>query len=83
MVTVMPEHSTCASCGAPILWVRTAATNSLMPLDFLPIASGNVVIKDGLAHVMKGDLFEEMMAGERYQSHFVSCSNSQKHRKKK
>ena len=78
----MPETANCRSCQAPILWVRTEATNSLMPIDAKPDPKGNIVIKDGLAHVMRGDLFEEMLDGPRYVSHFVTCVAQEKHRRK-
>jgi len=52
-----------------------------MPLDAEPMESGNIVIKDGVAVVMSGELFEEMLDGPRYQSHFASCPDAQKHRK--
>ena len=79
----MPEQSPCRSCGAPMLWVRTTAGN-LMPLDLEPVPGGNIVLKDGLAHVLKGDLFEGMIdEGPRYVSHFVTCPEAAKHRRKK
>ena len=80
-VANMPEPANCRSCGALITWVRTT-TGALMPLDADPVAGGNIVIKDGIAHTLKGDLFEEMLDGLRYQSHFVSCPQHQKWRKK-
>ena len=49
----------CRSCGAPIFWGRTAATQSLMPLDWLASANGNMVIDDnGNAAYIKRDLFD-------------------------
>lgn len=78
----MPEASKCRSCGANILWVRTAATGSLMPLDAIPVPDGNVVIKDGVAHALNGrDLFEPMLDGPRYMPHHATCPEAAKHRK--
>ena len=54
-----------------------------MPLDMKPVESGNIAIKDGVAHVMSGDLFEEFIDGVRYQSHFATCPSAEKHRKGK
>ena len=80
----MPQEGTCRSCGAKILWVRTAATNALMPLDAEPCADGNIVLRDEKAHVLKGDLFAGAEGGgPRYKSHFACCPNARKHRKKK
>lgn len=41
----------CRSCGAAIEWARTA-NDRAMPLDAEPNADGNVVIRDGVAHVL-------------------------------
>jgi hypothetical protein len=79
----MAELSKCRSCGQPIMWCKTAATGTLMPLDARPVENGNVIIKDGLAHVLKGELFEEMADGPRFISHFATCPDHAKHRKRK
>jgi hypothetical protein len=75
------DRGKCRSCDAPVLWVQSATTGSPMPLDAEPVEGGNVAIKDGVAHVMRGELFEEMIDGPRYQSHFISCPNAARHRK--
>ncbi len=80
----MPERSPCRSCKAPLLWVRTAAFDSLMPLDADPVPDGNIVLIDGKAHVMKGDLFEPFIDDRpRYKSHHATCPEADKWRKKK
>jgi hypothetical protein len=77
------EKGNCRSCNAPVLWVRTTS-GALMPLDAEPVENGNIALIDGVAHTRRGDLFEEMLPdGPRYQSHFASCPNAAKHRKKK
>lgn len=77
------QPAKCRTCGAEILWLRTAATGALMPIDRVPVVDGNVAILDGKAHVIKGDLFEPMIEdGPRYKSHFATCPDAQKHRKK-
>jgi len=73
----------CRSCGKEIIWVRTAATGALMPLDPDPAPDGNVVLVDGKAHVMSGELFDPVLEGSRYKSHFATCPNAAKHRKRK
>lgn len=77
------EQSKCRSCGAAILWLRSAATGTLMPLDAEPFEGGNIAIVDGKAVVFNGSLFETMVDGPRYRSHFTSCPNAAKHRKTK
>ena len=76
------ETGKCRSCGAAVLWVRTAAGH-LQILDAEPNEKGNVAIKDGVAHVMRGDLFEEMMDGPRYLDHNATCPKAAAWRKKK
>lgn len=81
----MPETEKCRSCGAPVLWVRTAATGSLMPLDAEPVSQGNVYMNgDGKAVILAGGLFdEERLVRPHYQSHFVACPFAARHRRKK
>ena len=53
-----------------------------MPLDAEPVAGGNVVIRDGIAVVIKKD--DVPGADEkRYRSHFATCVNHAQHRKGK
>ena len=70
----MPERGKCGSCGADIIWVKTVAGN-WQPLDAEPNPKGNIVLIDGFAHVLKGELFEPMIdpGKERYLSHFATC----------
>jgi hypothetical protein len=77
------EQSKCRSCGADITWIRMAATGNLMPLDSAPCEDGTIAIKDGLGVTMHGGLFDEMVEGPFYRSHFSSCSSPEVHRKKK
>lgn len=77
------QKGTCRSCGAPLLWIRTSATDSLMPLDAEPVRDGNIILVDGKAHVMRGDLFEDMLEGPRYVSHHATCPQSAQHRRKR
>jgi hypothetical protein len=78
----MPQLGNCRSCGAELIWVRTAATGTLMPLDAKPAEDGNTVIKDGVAHVLKGDLFEEFLDGPKHKSHFATCPAASAWRRK-
>ena len=79
----MIEHGICRSCGANILWARSAKTNALMPIDPDPVENGNIVLSaDGLATTLSGDLWETMHSGLRYISHFATCPNAKEHRKR-
>jgi hypothetical protein len=79
----MADLKPCSSCKAMIIWVRSAKTGALMPLDAEPNENGNVAIVDGRGHVISGDLFEEMLGGVRYTSHFATCPFAAKHRDKR
>lgn len=79
--------TTCDSCGARVLWTLTRTGRS-MPVDELPHADGNVVLwQDGgkgplIAHVLsKGDDVDVLTA--RHKSHFATCPQAAKHRRKK
>lgn len=76
------EYAKCRSCDAPIIWARSATTDSLMPLNAEPVEGGNIAIVDGKAVVKKGDLFEESIQGPFYVSRSATCPNAKKYRKK-
>lgn len=78
----MPDTVPCKSCGKPMVWYDTRSGN-VMPLDPEPAEDGNIVIINGVAHTLRGDLFEEKHDGPRYKSHFATCEFAAKHRKKK
>ncbi len=72
------EQGRCKSCGAAILWARTAR-GKWMPLDAQPHAQGTVAILDGKAVVVP----EELRRAGRpvYRCHFVSCPRAKEHRR--
>ena len=74
--------ATCRSCGAAVTWHKTPAGNS-MPLDAEPVADGNVVIEGGLARVVGPPGEGELDLSPRYRSHFSTCQDAAKWRKKK
>lgn len=78
----MAEKGTCRSCKATVLWVRNVNGN-LQILDAEPSPTGNVIIKDGVAHTLRGDLFEQMADGPRYVDHHATCATAALWRKKK
>jgi hypothetical protein len=72
-------------CGAPMAWFKSEASRAPMPLDPDPVPDGNIVIRNGLAVVVGNDLMAPTAnEGEpRYKSHFATCPNAKKFRKKK
>ena len=58
----MRDLGTCRSCGAPIVWVKTAKGKK-MPLDREPNEAGNITLMDGAAVVVKKG---ETSTGVRY-----------------
>jgi len=66
----MPNAANCSSCGAPLIWARTAANNKRIPLDFEP-EKRLVRQEDGRFAVV-----------DTYKSHFATCPNANKHRKR-
>jgi len=68
--------ATCKSCGADILWVRTAAGKD-MPVCAKP--EKRFVLDEGQAF---GGLFAPTgRAVDAYQSHFVDCPQAAEHRR--
>lgn len=79
----MPNESRCTSCSAKILWVNSATSGRPMPLNAEPRANGNIVIIDGVGHVIGDDLMvSDTYDGPRYVSHFSTCPWAEKHRKR-
>lgn len=83
------EKGQCRSCRKPILWVKMALSQRMMPLDAEPLAvkdgekppRGSVAIKDGLGVSVTGELFDDVVEGPFYRSHFASCPFAGSHRK--
>lgn len=73
----------CRSCKAPIYWAATSNGKS-MPVDAAPVEDGNVLLEFSASGI-KGRVLsaKETHEGERYVSHFVTCPNSNNHRRKK
>jgi hypothetical protein len=85
----MPDKpDKCRSCNAPILWSETT-TGRRMPLDYTPTTDGNIIL--GLRkHLPPLALVQTQQSLERlrhrgellYTSHFVTCPQSERWRKK-
>lgn len=79
----------CRSCGAPIRWAITEKGRR-MPLDPDPHPDGNVMVEHaaGADHsgvvVFAGRLLHEErdLGTPLYRSHFASCPDARKHRRR-
>ena len=77
--------SNCRSCGAEIWWAKAQGKSKDMPLDSEPCDEGNIVYVDaGQVRVFKTAMdAERAYPGEkRFLSHFVTCKDATKWRKK-
>jgi hypothetical protein len=82
----VPEHlrdhiSHCRSCGAQMIWAMSGKGKT-MPVDALPDDKGNVavVIDHGTVRAL---IVTAESIGPRHLSHFVTCPQAAKWRKKK
>lgn len=81
--------STCRSCGAPIIWATVAKTGKRMPLDATPNPdSGNVLLHpDGTCRVVTNQSIRLAVddveaAGTWHTTHFATCPDADKHRRR-
>lgn len=83
------HETTCRSCEAP-LWMLKTDKGKTMPVDPAPNPSGNLTIEYA-AQMKPGDPMipirvhtaPDDWTGPRYVSHFVTCPNAAKHRRKR
>lgn len=88
---------TCEACDAPIIWAQTV-NGKLMPVDAEPTRAGNVLLGDDGpaarprlreatvlgARAALGAALEARDAGRTlYKSHFASCKEADRFRRKK
>jgi hypothetical protein len=82
--------STCRSCGAEIVWAFTPEGHR-MPVDAEPVDGGNVVLSPAsspgqaptatvVGRRVQASLFGD--DGPRYVSHFATCPNADRHRRR-
>lgn len=77
--------SRCKSCGAEIIWIKTAAGKS-MPCDAKKISfrvdlQGDLVLLCPNGRVARG-VFDPGSDKIGYTSHFATCPNATRHRQK-
>jgi hypothetical protein len=71
----------CRSCGARVLWVRTA-TGKPMPVDPRPNPSGNIRLRGNPDVLGQEDLRHLPAGSPLYLSHFVTCPQAGQHRRR-
>lgn len=75
--------ATCKGCGAPIRWTKTAKDKN-MPIDDEPNSGGRFVIEgDDEPPKVRFLRENEDYAGDRFTSHFETCSERDRFRKKR
>lgn len=78
----MSGQAKCRSCGAAVVWLKTAA-GKIMPVDAEPVEDGNMIVFEASREVRS--VTEEdkpKFVGRLHKSHFATCVNAAKHRKK-
>lgn len=91
----MSEFSACAACDRTIRWAITD-NDRFLPLDPHPVDGGNVELLDEVIPTIKGalhrarvhgnspqlELLVEVVDTDRYVSHFVTCSDPDRFRRR-
>lgn len=73
------RKDTCASCKAAIFWAITEANGKPIPIDYAPVASGNVVIiapDDPRQPLVASMDIRRRQNGPRYVAHFATCPDA-------
>lgn len=72
---------TCKSCGADIVWAVTRKGRRI-PLDPEPVQGGNVRIEARPGRTMALAVVVNATETGTHRSHFASCPNAARHRKR-
>jgi len=85
---MQPIPSECNTCGAPMYWARTRDGKAI-PIDVKPTPKGNILLtynqsRDDLnAKVYAPNNTHNIPPGRnRYTSHFATCPDADKHRRR-
>jgi hypothetical protein len=76
--------STCSSCGAAILWTQTS-TGRAMPVDAEPSEKGNIYLQREPGPPIIAIYVSNKVPHDfkpLYLSHFATCPDAKKHRRK-
>jgi hypothetical protein len=79
----MSQIHTCKSCGEEYEFLPTI-TGKMMPVNIRSIGStpGNMVVINGVLHVLKADERDMFSASELRTSHFATCAYAKDYRKR-
>jgi hypothetical protein len=91
----MSGFSTCVACDQPMRWAITD-NDKFIPLDLDPSENGNIELTDEILVTDKGALHRarvhgesaqlkfavEVAHGDRYLSHFVTCTDPERFRRR-
>lgn len=89
-IPLVPSVQHCGSCGAPVHWAQNLRTAKPSPIDAETSANGNILLfrrqsegRHKYFRVLSGDeLAEARLEGKPlHTSHFVTCPNSEQHRR--
>jgi hypothetical protein len=85
----MRADAKCRSCGAPIRWARSATTHTAIPLDAEANPNGNLQVVEWndtrnpqTPTPVVAVNPTKALTDYRYMSHFVTCPNADKHRRR-
>lgn len=77
----MDERTECGSCHAPIVFVTSKATGTLMPFDVDPVEGGTFRIDEQLFGDDVAVYVGAVPGRPAYRSHFASCPDASRWRR--
>lgn len=76
------DSPACRSCGAPIIWTRTAKGKA-MPVDAEPRSDGEIALRDEEGTLVAVYIGAATDGEARYVSHFATCKDSDSWRRRR
>lgn len=74
----------CTTCRASIEFLTLAKSGARIPIDPGVADNGNIVVREGKAHVLGPDAIAALPPNTpRFRSHFVTCTKPEAHRKER
>lgn len=71
----------CRSCAKPIFFAESASSGKKIPLDVEPADTGTFWLTERDGDIPKATYTKQRFL-QRYTSHFATCPNAKKHRKR-